>query len=313
MGWFHRLLGGDRRRLLASAATAVLVLIGLGAIGVGCAAQQHAPQPQAAAALPTRAGPQPTSSSHPSDPNPQPSTPAVTVLPAAVPTFLDIPAIGVHHRLLRLGQNQDGTVQVPPLSDVAAPGWDRYSPTPGQLGPAVILGHIDSAVQGKGVFYDLGALHPGDTVSVTRADHIVAVFRIDGVNSYSKDAFPTLTVYGNTPDAQLRLITCGGQFDAATHNYLDNIVAFATLVGSHPGATLGDRDVHRTASGRQFPVSLHLPRHHARHTDRPVTDPAESQTTPPSSGGMTLGAGHAHPLGRHGMVVASNSRSATTV
>lgn len=158
------------------------------------------------------------------------------MLPAAVPTFLDVPAIGVHHSLLRLGQNPDGTLQVPPLSDVADAGWDRYSPAPGQLGPAVILGHIDAATQGKGVFYELGALRRGDTVSVTRADHTVAVFRIDGVQEYTKGAFPTLTVYGNTPDAQLRLITCGGPFDSQTHHYLDNIVAFASLVSSHPAA-----------------------------------------------------------------------------
>jgi sortase (surface protein transpeptidase) len=228
MSWFHRLIGSGRRRLVASAATAVLILIGLGALGAGFAAQRHAPQPQASAALPA------TSASHATSGTSTSTTPMPTVLPVAVPTFLDVPAIGVHHSLLRLGQNLDGTLQVPPLSDVADAGWDKYSPSPGQLGPAVILGHIDAAAQGKGVFYDLGALHPGDIVSVTRADHTVAVFRVDGVNEYTKGAFPTLAVYGNTTNAQLRLITCGGPFDSTTHHYLDNIVAFATLVSSHP-------------------------------------------------------------------------------
>jgi sortase (surface protein transpeptidase) len=225
MSWFHQLTGGGRRRLVASAAATVLILVGLVALGAGCAAQQHAPQPQSSAALPA------TTTSHASSAS-APTTTS-TVLPAAVPTFLDVPAIGVHHSLLQLGQNPDGTLQVPPLSDVADAGWDKYSPSPGQLGPAVILGHIDSATQGKGVFYDLGALHRGDTVSVTRADHTIAVFRIDGVNEYTKGAFPTLTVYGNTPNAQLRLITCGGPFDSTTHHYVDNIVAFATMVSSH--------------------------------------------------------------------------------
>jgi hypothetical protein len=209
---------------------AVLALGGLGALGAGFAAQRHAPQPPASAAPPTH----PTDTTVPTSDSP--TTPPTPVLPAAAPTFLDVPAIGVHHGLLKLGQNPDGTLQVPPLSDVADAGWDRYSPAPGQLGPAVILGHIDAATQGKGVFYDLGALRRGDTVSVTRADHTVAVFRIDGVQEYTKGAFPTLTVYGNTPNAQLRLITCGGPFDSRTHHYLDNIVAFASLVSSHPAA-----------------------------------------------------------------------------
>jgi sortase (surface protein transpeptidase) len=206
MRWLHRQIGGGRRRLMASVAAAALILVGLGALGVALAAQQHAPQPPASAALPT---------TRPTTDITQPTTakPAAAVLSTSVPTFLDVPAIGVHHSLLQLGENPDGTLQVPPLTDVADAGWDRYSPTPGQLGPAVILGHIDAATQGKGVFYDLGALRPGDTVSVTRSDHTVAVFRVDGVNRYTKGAFPTLTVYGNTPDAQLRLITCGGPFD----------------------------------------------------------------------------------------------------
>lgn len=234
MSWSHWLIGGGRRRLVASVATAVLLVAGLGAVGAGFAAQHHAPQPPASAALPTM--PRLPSSRVTVPPSSSPAAPIGPVLAASVPTFLDVPSIGVHHGLIQLGQDPDGTLQVPPLSDVAVPGWDRYSPAPGQLGPAVILGHIDAATQGRGVFYSLGALKPGDTVSITRADHTVAVFRVDGVNEYPKGNFPTLTVYGNTPDAQLRLITCGGPFDATAHSYIDNIVAFATLISSHPSA-----------------------------------------------------------------------------
>jgi hypothetical protein len=234
MSWSHRLVGGSRRRRVASAATAALLVAGLGAVGAGFAAQHHAPRPPASAALPTTRVSLPGRMTVPMSSGP--AAPVGPVLAASVPTFLDIPAIGVHHSLTQLGQNPDGTLEVPPLSDVAVPGWDRYSPAPGQLGPAVILGHIDAATQGKGVFYDLGALRPGETVSVVRADHTVAVFRVDGVNEYSKGNFPTLTVYGNTPNAQLRLITCGGPFDATAHSYIDNIVTFATLISSHPSA-----------------------------------------------------------------------------
>ena len=98
----------------------------------------------------------------------------------------------------------------------------------------MILGHVDSAEYGAGVFFRLGALRPGDLLSVSRADHTAAVFRIDRVLSYPKDHFPTFEVYGNTDHAALRLITCGGKFDFSTHNYESNIVAYASLVSSHP-------------------------------------------------------------------------------
>lgn len=150
--------------------------------------------------------------------------------------MLDVPAIDVYHRLIQLGRNPDGTLEVPSLDDVQVPGWDRYSPTPGELGPSVVAGHVDSAEQGDGVFYRLGALSRGDQVNITRADGTVAVFAITGVNTYAKIDFPTLTVYGNTDVAALRLITCGGSFDAQSNNYRDNVVAYGTLLGSHPAA-----------------------------------------------------------------------------
>lgn len=243
MSLLTRLIGGGRRRLRVSAAVGLL-LAAAAVLGLALSQQQHAPQPAAPAAL--RAG---SASSAPAtagaagasgSPSAQPSAAASpsdsqSAAPVAVPTSISIPAIGVHHTLLQLGQNPDGSLQVPPLSDVATPGWDRLSPRPGQVGPSVIVGHVDGSGGGvKGVFYELGALHPGDTVSISRSDATVAVFRIDAVDEYAKGSFPTLDVYGNTADAQLRLITCGGPFDRATGHYLDNIVAYATLTGTHP-------------------------------------------------------------------------------
>lgn len=156
------------------------------------------------------------------------------VLSDSTPVRLDIPSIGVGSDLLQLGLKADHTVEVPPLSRDSRAGWYRNSPAPGQLGPSVILGHVDSAAYGPGVFFKLGALRPGSTVSVTRADHTVAVFRVERVVSYPKNHFPTLDVYGNTDHAALRLITCGGKFDFSARSYLDNIVAYASLISSHP-------------------------------------------------------------------------------
>ncbi|WP_084614344.1 class F sortase [Nakamurella lactea] len=169
-------------------------------------------------------------------PTPDPTRPDLTgpVLPASAPVSLSIPTIGVDAPLIDLGLNADGSVQVPDLNDPdSKPGWYKNSPTPGSAGPSIILGHIDSAKYGPGVFYRLGTLKPGDTVDIGRADGTVAVFRIDGVRSYGKDDFPTLEVYGNIDHAGLRLITCGGTFDPGSGHYESNIVAYATLVSSH--------------------------------------------------------------------------------
>jgi sortase (surface protein transpeptidase) len=146
---------------------------------------------------------------------------------------LSIPAIGVDKPLVDLAQNPDGTVQVPPLEDPESkPGWYDKSPEPGTLGPSIILGHVDSREFGPGSFYDLGSLQPGDQIEVTRSDGTVAVFAVDGVRSYLKDEFPTREVYGNLDHAGLRLITCGGVFDAEARSYESNVVAFASLVSS---------------------------------------------------------------------------------
>jgi hypothetical protein len=149
------------------------------------------------------------------------------------PVSLSVPAIGVKSDLVTLGLNPDGTVQVPSLDDPSSKaGWYKNSPTPGSVGPSIILGHIDSKKYGPGVFYDLGNLKPGDEIDVNRQDGSVAVFKVDGVRTYPKSAFPTSLVYGNLDHAGLRLITCGGTFDPSISSYESNIVAFASLVST---------------------------------------------------------------------------------
>jgi hypothetical protein len=225
-----------RRRLPPVAALAVVLLLAGAALMAGALrSQHHAPQPPASAAVPFQPGAT-GSVAYPAVPSgaaTSSSRPSGPTLRRALPLHLSIPNIGVESDLLQLGLNPDRSVQVPPLSRHSEAGWYRYSPTPGQLGPSVILGHVDSAEYGPAVFFRLGALRPGNRVSVTRADDTVAVFRVDRVVAYPKDHFPTLTVYGNTDNAALRLITCGGRFDLSTRNYESNIVAYASLVSSH--------------------------------------------------------------------------------
>jgi hypothetical protein len=156
-------------------------------------------------------------------------------LGASVPVHLDIPAIGVSTSLMALGLNADGTVAVPPLRHDAPAGWYRYLATPGETGPAVILGHVDSAHDGPAVFYRLPDLRRGDTVTVRRIDGSTAVFTVTQVAQYPKRAFPTEAVYGAVDHPALRLITCGGAFDPINRQYRGNVVAYAALTASAPG------------------------------------------------------------------------------
>jgi hypothetical protein len=147
--------------------------------------------------------------------------------PTVTPTRLDIAAIGVRTGLQRLGLLPDGTL-VPPSRWLEA-GWFAKGVVPGQTGPAVIVGHIDST-KGPAVFYRLNELHVGSRVTVTMSNRSVLHFVVDQVQRFKKKHFPTDTVYGPTPDAELRLVTCTGQFDAQAHSYLDNLVVSAHLV-----------------------------------------------------------------------------------
>jgi LPXTG-site transpeptidase (sortase) family protein len=156
---------------------------------------------------------------------PQSAEPA----PVARPVSLTIPLIGVQTRLMTLGLAADGTMQVPPLSSASVAGWFTGSPRPGAVGSAIIVGHVDSH-KGPAVFDRLDELRPGDDVYVKRADGTTVKFRVTSLQTYLKDHFPTQTVYGPTPDAELRLITCGGAFDYATGHYLSNTVVYATEV-----------------------------------------------------------------------------------
>jgi hypothetical protein len=202
---------------LAGVAGVLLLAVGAAVVAFAVSAQHHAPQPLAANAGAIG----PAASRGPS-------------LPRSLPVSVDIPAIGVTSKLLRLGVNADGSIQVPSLrtsADEAA--WYKYSATPGQIGASIIEGHVDS-YSGPAVFFRLGALRPGDTVDVTLADGITAIFRVTGVREYAKSNFPAKYIYGATSYAALRLITCGGAFDYATGHYLSSTVVFASLVSSHP-------------------------------------------------------------------------------
>lgn len=215
---------------------AVVALSGATIIAVALASQHGPAQPPLSSASPSA-----PSTSGPPAPSTTPAPEVVgPVLAASPPVSLSIPAISVQSMLLPLGQTPAGALEVPPPGphyDEA--GWYRYSPTPGEIGPAVIAGHVDSAANGPSVFFRLGGLKPNDTVLVAREDGSVALFAVQEVRRYHKADFPTEVVYGNTNRAALRLITCGGPFDRSTGHYVDNIVVLADLVGAQSPSGAG--------------------------------------------------------------------------
>ncbi|RCG31908.1 class F sortase [Sphaerisporangium album] len=161
---------------------------------------------------------------------------AVTVKPLrkSTPTRVKIPKIGVDATLMSVGVEKSGEIEVPPLSRPKLAGWYRLGPAPGEMGPAVILGHVNTK-SGPAVFSRLRELGRGDKITVVRADGSSAQFTVDGAEQASKDRFPTKRVYGHVDSPSLRLITCGGIFNPRAHSYTDNIIVYATLSASGRG------------------------------------------------------------------------------
>jgi sortase (surface protein transpeptidase) len=148
-------------------------------------------------------------------------------MPRSVPVRLRVPGIGVDSKLMDLGLNNDGTLQTPPGGFPA--GWFTGAPTPGEVGPAIIVGHV--RYDTPGVFARLTDMRHGDKILVDRRDGSTARFRVTRVARFAKSEFPTKQVYGNIDHAGLRLITCGG-LDAETNEFDENLVVFAELVSS---------------------------------------------------------------------------------
>jgi sortase (surface protein transpeptidase) len=202
---------GPARGVGARLVGLVLLVAGLAACGDAPAAPAGAPSPTLERATRT------TTSG--------PSRSTALARPSPAPTHIRIPAIGVSASVVRLGLERDGTLQVP---DYGVTGWYTGGPAPGETGPAVIAGHIDS-LRGPAVFHRLRELRPGDEVAVGRADGSTVRFAVHGVAQYPKRTFPTEAVFGPSPDPLLRLITCGGTFDRSRQSYRDNIVVTARL------------------------------------------------------------------------------------
>ena len=243
---------GGRRGLLFLAALATTIA-GIVVLVIALRSQESAPQPTAAArgrisvpatvARPSAgiassgtASSGSGASQSPTHPEGSSSTTGPLTLTASRPTFIDIAAIGVRSSVISVGKNPDGTLAVPqPGPNLNKVAWFRGSPTPGQAGPTVLEGHVDT-LQGPSIFFRLGALVPGDKVEITRADHTTAVFTVNAVRSYASHAdFPQTQIFGaDLSVPTLRLITCSN-FDQTIGHYVGNTVVFAHLTAVQPG------------------------------------------------------------------------------
>jgi sortase (surface protein transpeptidase) len=206
----------------------VILIVGLVMVAVGGFVVAHALS--AGSQLPPAAAQDIPASVSTKVPFPPKQGSVAAPLAASTPMTIEIPAIGVNAPVTHLDLNPDGTVQVPPLSNHNLAGWYDRSVTPGEKGTSVILGHVDDYA-GASVFFNIKNLRAGQTVDVVRADGKTAEFAVDGVQKAAKTNFPSSDVYGNVSYPALRLVTCGGPFDAKTGEYLDSIVVYAHLYG----------------------------------------------------------------------------------
>lgn len=187
-----------------------------------------APEPDAAAETsePPEAPPSPTAL--PTEEKPDVD---VEALPASEPVGIEIPAIEVTSPLHPLGLREDGSLEVPSGDRYDEAAWYDGSVTPGEAGVSVIEGHVTSQGSVPSIFFELGALEPGDEVEVERDDGTTATFEVYALDTFPKDGFPTGRVFGNSDTPELRLITCGGVYNPEEQSHEDNIVVFAAYTG----------------------------------------------------------------------------------
>ncbi|MFD8974965.1 MULTISPECIES: class F sortase [unclassified Streptomyces] len=206
----------NRRRARIRTASVLLALVALS----GCSAgSDPAPATTHPARVAEATAPAPATSAAP-----------VSPLGRSLPVRVQLPSAGVDTGpILSLGLAADGTVEVPSVEDADRIGWYDKGVTPGETGPAVLIGHFDTA-RGPAVLKDVSRVRVGDEIAVTRADGKVAVFRVRELEQVDKKTFPTAKVYGDTTRPELRLITCGGEL--VDGHRPDNIILYADLAAT---------------------------------------------------------------------------------
>lgn len=146
------------------------------------------------------------------------------VRPVSVPTQVAISSIDAELSVIPTGVTPDGLMEIP--EDPRVAGWYRYGPDPlSDAGAVVVSAHIDSKER-VGPLARLGQVSPGDEVVVTTAGEEVR-YVIERVDSYPKTVIDLDAVFTRDGAPRLHIVTCGGEWDASTGSYEDNIVAVA--------------------------------------------------------------------------------------
>ncbi|WP_413316629.1 class F sortase [Agrococcus sp. 1P02AA] len=220
------MLHGSGRRLRLTAVAAALLL----SLTACSAASDDGAAPDASATAPVQSqSPAPAETPQAETPAAEPTEEAPLEMAASTPVRVQIPALERDAELIQTGLRADRTLEVPPDAEGSPASWYDGSPTPGEPGTSVLLGHVNSLTDDSGVFYDLQSLVAGDEVRVLREDGSTAVFEIYRVESFAKDEFPTREVYYPASEAELRLITCDN-LGGTTDGFPNNFIVFATLV-----------------------------------------------------------------------------------
>uniref|UniRef100_A0AAU3GWP0 Class F sortase n=1 Tax=Streptomyces sp. NBC_01401 TaxID=2903854 RepID=A0AAU3GWP0_9ACTN len=166
-----------------------------------------------------------------------PLPPAHDPLDGAAPQRVEIPSVGIDADIVRRGLDDEGAIEPPPFDTPGAVGWYGEGTEPGTKGAALFVGHVDTETK-PAVFYGLSAARPGEKIRVDRSDGKVAEFTIDDVQVFTRERFDAQKAYGPREDgrAELRLITCGGTYDHASHAYTANVVVSAYLTAEKDAA-----------------------------------------------------------------------------
>jgi hypothetical protein len=243
--------GQIMRAVLILAAVAGVVTVVVGVLFMASAPEEYGltdartplklgAQPPAGQAFAPSVGPggpgQPLTQANPTALPPAPPLPAAPPMQPSTPKRLVIKKLGVNAPIKPIGTDKNGAIQTPPISNPNLVGWYQYGPTPGQAGPAVMLGHKDTTSR-TAVFERLHELQYGDTIEVDRMDGTVAIFTVGGIEQADKQTFPTNRVYGNADAAELRLITCGGTYNRLTGHYVDNVIVYARMTSTRKAAS----------------------------------------------------------------------------
>ncbi len=258
--------GRDRTPVAATcallAATTILCLTGCGQHSAPAAAPAPAHPPvqaqapsQAPAQAPTQAPTAPSPAARPY------RGVSVDGLPESAPERIDIPRLRMHAPLMAVDESSDGSIDTPPYSKPGMAGWYDGSVTPGQVGTATIVGHVDTH-RGPAVFYLLSTVRRGDTIDVRRADNSTAQFTVDAVRVIPRSHFDN-SIYGNASVPELHLITCGGHYNRKAKEYSSNVVVFAHLVSAEPMPVIPPQDLAPQTSASAAPAvqarAVHAP------------------------------------------------------